>query len=91
MPAHKLDSALMFDLEIATDIADHDRMAKQKNAATAEKPRFLTLPEIAHEARVSLSTVRHWIHTGALASTKLGRHRRVARTTFEAWIAGGES
>lgn len=66
-------------------------MPKPKNEKSTEKPRFLTLPEVAKEARVSLSTVRHWILTGALASTKLGRHRRVARTAFEAWIASGES
>jgi excisionase family DNA binding protein len=73
------------------DIADHGRMAKKKSDKPAESPRFMKLPEIAREARVSISTVRHWIRIGTLGSTKMGRHRLVSRAAFEAMIREGES
>jgi excisionase family DNA binding protein len=91
MPRDKLDSALLRNLEKRTDIAEHARMPKQKNEKTPDKPRFLRLTEIAREARVSLSTVRHWVRIGTLRSTKLGRHRMVSRAAFEAMISAGES
>lgn len=68
---------------IATEPARGTRYAP----AQQEGARFLQLSEVAAEARVSLSTVRHWVRTGTLPSVKLGKHRRVARDAFEAMIA----
>ena len=44
---------------------------------------FLLLTEVAAESRVSLSTVRHWIATGKLASVRPGRRRMVRRVDLE--------
>ena len=49
--------------------------------------RFLRVDEVAEEARVSRSTVRHWLRVGRLFSVKLGKHRVVPRTAFERMIA----
>jgi excisionase family DNA binding protein len=51
--------------------------------------RFLRVDEVAEEARVSRSTVRHWMRVGRLFSVKLGKHRVVPRTAFERMIARG--
>lgn len=53
--------------------------------------RFLRVDEVAAEARVSRSTVRHWLRVGRLRSVKLGKHRVVPRTAFERMIALGSS
>jgi excisionase family DNA binding protein len=42
-------------------------------------PRFLLLHEVAEISRAPISTVRHWITTGKLNSTKRGRRRLVER------------
>jgi excisionase family DNA binding protein len=52
-----------------------------------EKPRFMLLEEVADEARVSLSTVHHWLRTGRLKSTRPGKRRLVAREEFERFVA----
>lgn len=51
--------------------------------------RFLRVDEVALEARVSRSTVRHWLRVGRLESVKLGKHRVVPRAAFERMIASG--
>jgi len=51
--------------------------------------RFLRIDEVAREARVSQSTVRHWLRTGRLSSTKLGKRRVIPRDAFEALVARG--
>jgi excisionase family DNA binding protein len=51
--------------------------------------RFLRVDEVAHEARVSRSTVRHWLRVRRLESVKLGKHRVVPREAFEKMIASG--
>ena len=53
--------------------------------------RFLTLEEVAEEARASVSTVRHWLRTGRLASVKLGKRRLVPSESLEALIAAGSN
>jgi excisionase family DNA binding protein len=53
--------------------------------------RFLRVDEVAKEARVSRSTVRHWLRVGRLRSVKLGKHRVVPRSAFERMIAAGSS
>jgi excisionase family DNA binding protein len=53
--------------------------------------RFLRVDEVAQEARVSLSTVRHWLRVGRLGSVKLGKHRVVPREAFEQMITSGWS
>jgi excisionase family DNA binding protein len=55
------------------------------------QPRFLRVDEVAAEARVSRSTVRHWLRVGRLPSAKLGRRRVVPREAFEAIVARGMS
>jgi excisionase family DNA binding protein len=51
--------------------------------------RFLHIDELAREARVSKSTVRHWCRIGRLSSTRLGKHRVITRESFERMIAEG--
>jgi len=51
--------------------------------------RFLRIEEVAQEARVSKSTVRHWLRMGRLSSTKLGKRRVIPRAAFEAMVARG--
>jgi excisionase family DNA binding protein len=53
----------------------------------AEQRRFLTLDECAAEARVSRSSVRHWLRTGKLRSVRPGRRRLVERSEFERFLA----
>lgn len=50
--------------------------------------RFLLLEECADVARVSVSTVRHWIKAGKLRTFKPGRRRLVLRADFEAFLEG---
>jgi excisionase family DNA binding protein len=55
---------------------------------------FLLLSEVAEEARTTLSTVRHWIATGKLASVRPGRRRLVRRADLDAFlnpIDGGDA
>jgi excisionase family DNA binding protein len=52
-----------------------------------EQRRFLTLDECAAEARVSLSSVRHWLRAGKLRSVRPGRRRLVERSEFERFLA----
>jgi len=52
---------------------------------------FLLLTEVAEEARVPVSTVRHWIVTGKLVSFRLGRRRLVRRTDLDAFVAKAEA
>jgi len=51
--------------------------------------RFLRVDEVAQEARVSRSTVRHWLRVGRLESVKLGKHRVIPRAAFEKMITSG--
>jgi len=51
--------------------------------------RLLRIGEVAQEARVSASTVRHWLRTGRLSSTKLGKRRVIPRDAFEAMVSRG--
>jgi excisionase family DNA binding protein len=51
--------------------------------------RFLRVEEVAQEARVSHSTVRHWLRVGRLESVKLGKRRVVPRAAFERFITSG--
>ena len=56
---------------------------------TTARERFLLIDEVAREARVSESTVRHWLRTGRLSSTKLGKRRVIPRDAFEAMVSRG--
>jgi excisionase family DNA binding protein len=53
----------------------------------AEQQRFMLVHEVAREARVSLSTVRHWLRSGRLRSVRPGRRRMIARSDFERFVA----
>jgi len=44
---------------------------------------LLKLIDVSRIAGVSVSSVRHWIKTGRLASIRPGRRRLVLRTEFE--------
>jgi excisionase family DNA binding protein len=54
---------------------------------------LLLLEEVAQEARATISTVRHWVSTGKLASVRPGRRRLVRRSDLEAFLgcAGAEA
>ena len=51
--------------------------------------RFLRVDEVADEARVSRSTVRHWLGVRRLESVNVGKRRVVPREAFERLIASG--
>jgi excisionase family DNA binding protein len=51
---------------------------------------FLLLTEVAEEACVPVSAVRHWIATKQLTSFRLGRRRLVRRTELDAFVANAE-
>jgi excisionase family DNA binding protein len=48
---------------------------------------LLLLSEVAAEARVSVSTVRHWIRVGKLRAVRPGRRRMVRRVDLDAFLA----
>lgn len=48
---------------------------------------LLKAEEVAAELRVSRATVYELMAAGALASIKIGRSRRVARTELERYVA----
>lgn len=48
---------------------------------------WLLLDDVAREMRVPLGTVRHWIKTRRLASSRPGRRRLVLREDLDALIA----
>jgi excisionase family DNA binding protein len=47
---------------------------------------LLQLIEVARLARVSVSSVRHWIKSGRLASIRPGKRRLVRRAEFERFL-----
>lgn len=56
---------------------------RQTSAYTSVMPeQYLLLPEVAELARVSVSTVRHWIRVGRLPSVRPGRRRLVPRAAL---------
>ena len=48
---------------------------------------ILFIEEGAQERRVAISTVRHWISTGRLASVRPGRRRMVRRVDLDEFVA----
>jgi excisionase family DNA binding protein len=48
--------------------------------------RLYTLREVAAQMRVSLSTVRYWVHTHRLGSVRPARHRLVPAHELAAFI-----
>ncbi len=54
---------------------------------TNVEQQHLLLPEVAAVARVSVSTVRQWIATGRLRSSRPGRRRIVRRDELERFLA----
>lgn len=52
---------------------------------------LLFLSEAAAIARVSVSTVRHWIASGKLSSLRPGKHRMVRRRALEALLTESET
>jgi len=59
--------------------------------SSVNERRFIRIDELAREARVSTSTVRHWLRVGRLPSTKLGKRRVVPREAFERLVTSGTS
>jgi excisionase family DNA binding protein len=54
-----------------------------------EVPSLFTVEEVAEAARVSVSTVRHWIVTGKLATVRPGKRRMVRGEELEKLLNGG--
>lgn len=52
---------------------------------------YLLIPEVATIARVSVATVRWWLHTGRLHSVRPGRRRLIARRDLDLFLAGTET
>lgn len=50
--------------------------------------KYLRLSEVAEYARVSPSTVRHWILTKKLPSVRPGKLRLVAQVELDAFMQG---
>lgn len=48
---------------------------------------YLLIPEAATVARVSVHTVRTWIRTGKLRSSRPGRRRLILRSDLEHFLA----
>lgn len=59
-------------------------------AVAAGGQRFMLIAEVAREARVSVSSVRHWLRTGKLTSVRPARRRLIARDEFERFMKGLE-
>ncbi len=56
--------------------------------------RFLTVEQVAQTLQVHLDTVRHWLRTGQLKGSKIGRVWRVPESELHKLAAGsgvGES
>jgi len=51
----------------------------------------MLIAEVAREARVSISSVRHWLHVGKLPFVRPGRRVMVRRENFERFIDRGGS
>lgn len=51
----------------------------ERTIPVVQSSEMLLLEEVAARCRTSISTVRHWISTGRLASTRPGRRRLVKR------------
>ena len=49
---------------------------------------YLSAAQVAHHLGISLRTVRRWISSGALPSTRIGGTRRVAIADLEGALSG---
>lgn len=56
--------------------------------AQPEPPRFLTVAEVAHMARVSKMTVYRMVHAGELPAIRVGRSFRVPQAAAEEMLSG---
>ena len=52
---------------------------------------WLTVQEVAQLARTAPSSVRHWITTGRLRSSRPGRRRLVRSDDLEAFLSNGSN
>ena len=57
-------------------------------ALTVQKSdtRFLTVPEVAMELRLSERTVKRLISRGSLPALRVGRSVRIERARFDEWL-----
>lgn len=67
--------------------APAERACLKSEAMNTPSP-FLLLSEVAEYTRAPISSVRHWIATGRLASARVGRRRLVRLSDLEAFIVG---
>ena len=60
---------------------------------TQAETRFLTVPEVASELRLSEKTVKRLIHRDSLPALRVGRSLRIDRAAFNEWLdsAGRDS
>jgi excisionase family DNA binding protein len=54
---------------------------------TVDGEELLLLEEVARRCRAPLSSVRHWVRLGRLASIRPGRRRLVRRDELERFLA----
>jgi excisionase family DNA binding protein len=66
--------------------ADFAEKIWRSSLAMFNQRRFLTIEECAVEARISLSSLRHWLRVGKLKSIRPGRRRLIERIEFEAFL-----
>ncbi len=51
-----------------------------------ESINFLTPEDVARRLRVSIFTVRRWIHQGELPAYRIGRGWRIGESDFTRWL-----
>ena len=69
-------------------ILDESRRRRHRLRAMATDHELLQLEEVARLARVSVSSVRHWIKVGRLQSVRPGRRRLVRRADLDTFLGG---
>jgi excisionase family DNA binding protein len=77
---------------LAVRVAELLLAAPPPTPARARKvrPGYLTLPEVAEQARAPLSSVRGWVYGGKLRARKVGRRVLVAEGDLARFMQDGE-
>lgn len=57
----------------------------------SQYPSFLTPQEVSELLRVSVYTVRRWIHEGQLPAYKVGRAWRISESAIGEWLSQNQS
>lgn len=86
----KAEAGVAGDLKMVAicDIAlAYGESSASRSQANMNGYELLLLIEVADRARVSISTVRHWIRMGALSSVRPGRRRMVRSDELARFLA----